>query len=439
MGTRSSVFAPLKELAVVIVDEEHDSSYKQEETPRYNGRDIALKRGQLEDALVVLGSATPQLETYHRALSDKGGLIELPSRILGRALPSVDVVDMRAEFQRVGQAAVLSARLKTLIADRLRKKQQVLVLLNRRGYASSLLCRSCGHTATCDNCSISLTYHQRPQRLLCHYCGQSRGVPAACPECSKKYLHYVGEGTEQIQELIQSEFPKGAVDRLDRDAARRKWGAEKILGAFREGSTDILVGTQMIAKGHDFPRVTLVGVLAADQGLRLADFRAAERTFQLLTQVAGRAGRGEEPGQVVVQTYYPNHYSLELACEQDYARFFEQEVRFRQRFRYPPFTALASLMIQGKEAAASRRAAMTLATALTASRGEHSSPERLRVLGPAPAALERLRGEYRFQILVKTSNRKEMHEVIESALATVGSKLARKHKLSVDIDPVNLL
>jgi len=440
VGTRSAVFAPLTNLGLIVVDEEHDSSYKQSDQPRYNGRDIAIKRGQLEDALVVLGSATPQLETYHNAVA-KGvpEYLHLGSRILDRPLPTVHIVDMRTEFEKRGKATSVSELLEESVRNRLDRKEQTLILLNRRGYASSVLCRSCGHTETCNNCSISMTYHQYSDRLSCHYCGYSRTVPVECSECGKQYVHFVGEGTEKVQEILRELFPAANIDRLDRDCVQRRGGYERILGGVARGETDILVGTQMIAKGHDFPGVTLVGVLGADQGLRLADFRSAERTFQLLTQVAGRAGRGERPGEVVIQTYYPNHYSLRYACGQDFKNFAEQELSFRRKFRYPPFTALANIVVQRRELEKAWSIAEAVSSQLTACRRELSDSSRMRVLGPAPAAIEKLKSDFRVQILLKTTDRKELHEVLQRTFSTLRAEKVDLRRVSIDIDPVDLM
>jgi primosomal protein N' (replication factor Y) len=440
VGTRSAIFAPLADLGIIIVDEEHDGSYKQEELPRYHARDVALKRGEIEQALVILGSATPQLETFYHSVHDGAPEYEtLSSRILERPLPTVHVVDMREEFQKQGKAVVLSQHLQEAIVERLDRKEQILILLNRRGYASALLCRSCGSTEICENCSLSLTYHQDSNRLLCHYCGYLKSVPKRCGTCGKEYIHFLGHGTQKVQEILESLFPKAAIARLDRDTVQRKGSFQRILGAFGSGQTDILIGTQMIAKGHDFPRVTLVGVLTAEQALRMADFRAAERTFQLLTQVAGRAGRGEHPGEVIIQTYYPNHYSLKYARSQNYRLFFEEEIRFRRNFRYPPFTALANLMVQGRPQTKARQAAEQVAGLLLEQRTRLSAQQRMRVLGPAQAPLEKLKGDYRFQILIKSTNRKELHEVLESAMEELGQKRTTGRKHSIDIDPINLL
>ncbi|MDE2924957.1 MAG: primosomal protein N' [Acidobacteriota bacterium] len=440
IGTRSSVFAPVPDLRIAIVDEEHDSSYKQGEMPRYHARDAALKRGQLEQALVVLGSATPQLEIYHVS-RDRGRPRPevLPRRVLDRSLPQVEVVDMRLEFQKHGKALILSDLLRDSLRQSLECGDQALLLLNRRGYSAALLCRSCGNTERCRNCSISLTYHRDRNRLLCHYCGFTRSLPARCRDCGKRYIHLLGEGTEKVQEALQELFPEARVGRLDRDTVRRKGSLQRILSDFRRGRTDVLVGTQMIAKGHDFPGVTLVGVLSADQGLRLPDFRAAERTFQLLTQVAGRAGRGERAGRVVIQTYYPNHYSLKAARRQDYPLFFQEEIEFRRRFQYPPFSALVSLLVQGRDRGSTLDLAHRLGRSLLEHRKRIGAHQRLRILGPAPAPLERIKGEYRFQILIKAVRRPEALEVVRSSREELSRKGANLKQVSVDVDPVNLM
>lgn len=440
VGTRSAVFAPLKEVGIVLVDEEHDDSYKQEDLPRYHARDVALRRGQIEGAPVILGSATPQLETYYHAIGKGRPRYEaLTSRVLERQLPSVKIVDMREEFQRLGKAATLSEPLQRSIRDRLQRREQTLILLNRRGYSSSLLCRSCGNVETCQECSISLTYHRNRGCLTCHYCGRSKPVPNLCSQCSKVYLHFLGEGTEQIQKILKDFFPQALVDRLDRDTVGRKGSLRRILGAVAAGKTDILVGTQMISKGHDFPNVTLVGVLMAEQSLRMPDFRAAEKTFQLLTQVAGRAGRGERPGEVVIQAYYPNHYSLKYACAQDYRLFFEEEIRFRRRFQYPPFTSLANLVIHSRQQKRSLDLANNVADLLQAKRDCFSSARKMRILGPAPAAREKLKGRYRFQILIKTIRGRELREVLGATLEELRRQGESLKRISVDVDPVDLL
>ena len=337
VGTRSAVFAPLENLGLILVDEEQESSYKQEETPRYHGRDTAIYRARLEGATVVLGSATPSLESYHNARTGKYKLLELKSRVENRPLAQVRVVDLRDEFRAYHKAAPISESLRAAIADRLAAGTQAMILINRRGYSWFLLCRSCGHHVQCVNCSIALTYHKNRQRLECHYCGYSIRIPKACPKCSQEYLYFVGDGAERVEEYLNELFPKARIARLDRDTVRTKQQFQKLLGAFAKGEIDVLVGTQMVAKGHDFERVTLVGVVAADLALGRPDFRAAEKTFQLLTQVSGRAGRGRLPGEVLVETYYPEHYAIEFAARQDYGRI------LREGSAFPPDDALSAV------------------------------------------------------------------------------------------------
>ncbi len=435
VGTRSAVFAPLAGLGLIIVDEEHDTSFKQEETPRYNGRDVAVMRGKHEGALVVLGSATPSLESGQNASSGRYTRLLMQRRVQDRPLASVSVVDMRQEYAEHGPDVILSGRLKNAITKRLEAGQQSLILLNRRGLATAVFCRQCGGTIECPNCSVSLIVHtegRERHRARCHYCNYGMLVPKACPACKGPYLERRGFGTERVADEISRLWPDARVARLDRDTVRRKGAAAGILRSMAAGSIDVLVGTQMIAKGHDFPRVTLVGVISADVGLGLADFRAAERTFQLLTQVAGRAGRGEERGEAIVQTLYPNHYSIGHACSQDYAAFFADELKYRQAMRYPPLTALVNLVVKGTDA----RTAMTDATTLAQHLRSHADGGRFSVLGPAPAPVAKLRGEYRAQIFLKGSHRASMREAVLAALA---AEPEMRRRVSIDIDPVSIL
>src|SRR5882762_2953810 len=346
VGTRSAVFAPLENVGLIIVDEEQENSFKQEETPRYHGRDVAIVRAKMEGALALLGSATPSMETYHHARNGKYELLTLASRVAERSLASVEIVDLRKDFQQTHQTSPISAPLHAGIQECLANGTQALVLINRRGYSWSVLCRSCGASVQCANCSISMTHHKQRNRLECHYCGSIQQIPMQCPECQSKYVYFFGEGSEHLEERLRKEFPGARIARLDRDTARTKRQYQETLGAFAGGALDILVGTQMLAKGHDFQRVTLVGVVSADSSLSLPDFRAAERTFQLLTQVAGRAGRGELKGRVLIQTYYPEHYAIQDAVKQDYSAFFGRELNFRRMMAYPPFTALANVIVR---------------------------------------------------------------------------------------------
>ena len=433
VGTRSAVFAPLENLGLIIVDEEQETSYKQEETPRYNGRDVAVYRAQLEGAVALLGSATPSLETYHNARSGKYQLLELTSRVENRPLADVRVVDLREEFRQQHKAAPVSESLRAAIALRLEEKTQAMVLINRRGYSWSLLCRSCGAFVQCENCSIALTYHKSRQRLECHYCGYAIRPPKKCPKCNGEYMYFVGDGAERVEEYLREKFPSARIARLDRDTVRTKREYQQVLGAFADGELDILVGTQMVAKGHDFQRVTLVGVVAADLALGRPDFRAAERTFQLLTQVAGRAGRGELAGEVLVETYYPEHYAIQLAVQQDYVSFYEKEAHFRRMLHYPPFTALASVLVRDRKIENAIRWSRALAGyfAPFENRG-------VKILGPAAAPLARLRKDYRFQFVLKSPKRSALSLALSGALDFCDAKKIPDTAVIVDVDPTSL-
>ena len=434
IGTRSAVFAPLENVGLIVVDEEHDGSYKQEESPRYNGRDVAIVRGQRAGALVVLGSATPSMESYHNATSGRYERVVLERRVLDRPLATVTVVDMREEYADRGPDVILSRSLGDALSARVEKNEQALVLLNRRGFATAIFCRQCAGTMDCPNCSVSLVVHGEgpSRRARCHYCNYTMRVPAACPHCAGPYLEQAGFGTERVEAEVKRICPGARVARLDRDAIRRRGALTAILGKFRAGEIDVLVGTQMIAKGHDFPRVTLVGVVSADVGLGMADFRASERTFQLLTQVVGRAGRGEDPGEAIVQTIYPDHYSIQLARQQDYRAFFEKEIDFRKKMRYPPHVAMINTIVRAKTFGGAMDDASDLVQRLRAGAEQAG----LRILGPAPAPLGRLRGEYRTQVLIKGTNRKRMREALVSAIA---SRPDLERRVVVDIDPVSVL
>src|SRR6202046_1912648 len=349
VGTRSAVFAPVADLALIIVDEEHDSSYKQEETPRYHARDVAVMRAKMADAVVVLGSATPSLESYFNAKKNKYALLELPDRVEHRPLPEVEIVDMRLEFQEAGKEQVISRKLAEEIRQRLDRKEQVMVLLNRRGYSPVALCRACGNRMECRNCAIAMTHHKGSNRMVCHYCGFMAPVPKVCGECGSEYVYFLGTGSEKLEELVHGLFPQARIARLDRDTVRGHEDFERTLNALNQGQLDMLVGTQMIAKGHDIHGVTLVGVVGADAALGFPDFRAAERTFQLLTQVAGRAGRGQTPGKVILQTYFQDHYAVQYAARHDFVGFYEKELRFRSWMHYPPYSALANVLIRSNK------------------------------------------------------------------------------------------
>jgi primosomal protein N' (replication factor Y) len=448
VGTRSAIFAPLARPGLIVVDEEHDTSYKQEDTPRYHGRDVAVMRGKLSNALVVLGSATPSMESYANARAGRYTLVTMSRRVLDRPLADVRIVNMR-EAMAEEPEVVLSRPLIEGLSQRLESREQAVILLNRRGYATAMLCRQCGHTLECPNCSVSLTVHRRkgdsPQRqsetgtvpdrrgwrARCHYCNYLRAVPATCPQCAAPYLEHVGYGTERIEAEVRRHFPSARVARVDRDTVRRKGSLVDVLSRFARREVDVLVGTQMIAKGHDFPHVTLVGVVSADVGLGLADFRAAERTFQLLTQVAGRAGRGDARGEAIVQTLFPTHYSIRLACTQDYIAMFEKETAYRLAMRYPPHVAIVNVVVKGRTFDEAMDGAQTLAAAL---RG--GGRRGFVLLGPAPAPLTRLRGEHRAQFFLKGSNRAAMREALRAAIE--GAPQIGRRTI-VDVDPASML
>ncbi|HUA61040.1 MAG TPA: primosomal protein N' [Verrucomicrobiae bacterium] len=433
VGTRSGVFAPVRNLGLIVVDEEHDGSYKQEETPRYNGRDVAIVRAQAAKACVVLGSATPSLESRYNAERGKYTLLELPGRIEERPMPAVELIDMRQEFLETRQQATFSRKLIEAIGGRLENGEQTIVLLNRRGFSSFVACRACGERVQCINCSLTLTYHKRDRRLLCHYCGYAEKVPTQCPKCASEHIYFLGLGSEKVEEELHRAFPSARIARLDRDTVTGKRQYETILQDFREGNYDILVGTQMIAKGHDIPNVTLVGVVSADVGLGMPDFRAAERTFQLLTQVAGRAGRGNVPGIVLIQTINPDHYAIRMAAAQDYQAFYAKELNFRRLMHYPPFSAMANILVRSEKQEMAMRMSAELGHLLT------PPPEKLRVMGPAEAPVPRLKNEYRYQFLIKAASRKALNELLQKA-----RQYALDHKwgataLVIDVDPLTLM
>jgi primosomal protein N' (replication factor Y) len=430
VGTRSAVFAPLERVGLIIVDEEHDAAYKQEETPRYHGRDVAIVRARLEAALALLGSATPSLESASNARRGRYAHLVLTRRIFDRPLADVEVVDMRREYAAHGADVVLSERLAARLEERLERGEQSVLLLNRRGFASVIFCRQCGASLECPHCSVALTYHRAARRMRCHYCNYAAAVPARCGACGGEYLEQSGFGTERIEHEVRARFPTARVARVDRDTIRRRGALARVLREVGRGAVDVLIGTQMIAKGHDFPAVTLAGVIAADVGLGLADFRAAERTFQLLTQVLGRAGRGDAPGQAVVQTLYPDHYAIRAAAAQDYDAFFRRELEFRSSLHYPPATALINVFVKGRSLERAMADALDLAT-----RVRQHQPQG-RVIGPAPAALSKIKDEYRAQFFVKGSRRTAMREAVQRALE---ERPDLRRRTVVDVDPISVI
>ncbi|MDD5284446.1 MAG: primosomal protein N' [Desulfuromonadaceae bacterium] len=429
IGARSAVFAPLEKIGIIIVDEEHEASFKQSDGLRYNARDLALLRGRMERAAVVLGSATPLVTSIHAAAEGRLTLLELPERVEKRPMPSVDLIDMK------GSKETISAPLGLLLAQTVESGQQAIVFLNRRGFATFLLCNDCGKLLACPNCSVTLTYHRQRGQSVCHYCDYSVPAPGTCPSCAAAELKELGAGTEKLEQNLREQLPNARILRMDSDTTSGKGSHERLLSKMNDGTADILVGTQMIAKGHDFPGVTLVGVINAETSLGMPDFRAAERTYQLLSQVIGRAGRGEKPGRVLLQAYDTEHYAIRSAASHDAARFYTQELEFRREAGYPPFTFLALLGISGlSEQTVSEHAEET---ARLLARIKLDLKVRIELLGPAPSPIYRLRGRYRRQILLKAATRADLHRLIltwrqkSCAVSTI--------RVTVDIDPVDLM
>jgi primosomal protein N' (replication factor Y) (superfamily II helicase) len=434
VGTRSAVFAPVANLALIIVDEEQDSSYKQEETPRYHARDVAVMRAKFSDAVVVLGSATPSLESYFNAKKNRYALVEMPDRVEKRPLPEIELIDMRQEFQETGTEQVISRKVIEEIRLRLERKEQAMVLLNRRGYSPVVLCRTCGKKLECTNCAIALTHHKSRRRMECHYCGFMAPVPKRCASCGSEYVYFLGTGSEKLEELLHGFFPQARIARLDRDTVRSHADFERVLNALNAGELDLLVGTQMIAKGHDIHGVTLVGVVGADMALGLPDFRAAERTFQLLTQVAGRAGRGEVPGKVVLQTYFPEHYAVQYAAQHDFIGFYEKELRFRSWMHYPPYSSLANVMVRSAKLDETLRWSGALGRWF-----EKTRHEGVRVLGPAAAPIERLKRDYRYHFILKSPSRQKLNELLRAMLAQAEKEKIPRTNVIVDVDALWLM
>ncbi len=434
VGTRSAVFAPVNDLALIIVDEEHDSSYKQEETPRYHARDVAVVRAKMANAAVVLGSATPSLESYFNATRSKYTLIDMPDRVERRPLPEVEVIDMRQEFQETGHEQVISRKLTQEIKERLDRHEQVMILLNRRGYSPVVLCRTCGKSLECKNCAIALTHHKQARKMECHYCGYVAPVPQHCVHCGSEYVYFVGTGSEKLEELLHGMFPQARIARLDRDTVRGREDFERVLGGLNEGELDLLVGTQMIAKGHDIHGVTLVGVIGADMALGMPDFRAAERTFQLLTQVAGRAGRGDTPGKVVFQTFFPDHYAVQYAAQHDFSGFYDKELRFRSWMHYPPYSSLANVLIRSDKLDDALRWSGILGKWFDKTRHEG-----IRVLGPAPAPILRLKQDYRYHFVLKSASREKLNTLLRAMLAHAVAERIPRTQVIVDVDAVWLM
>jgi primosomal protein N' (replication factor Y) (superfamily II helicase) len=445
VGTRSAIFAPVPHLGLILVDEEHDQSYKQDETPRYNARDVAVVRAKLEGAVVVMGSATPSLESWQNSILGKYQRIEMRDRVMNRPLPEVKLVDMRREFQETGKEQLFSRELIEQTTQALDRGEQALILLNRRGYSFAVICRACGEKLECENCAIALTHHKpsaeeggmarEGQRLECHYCGFSRAVPARCPKCGSEHLYYLGAGSQQGEERLSEIFPGARIARMDRDTVRGRYDMERLLTRLHSGEINLLVGTQMIAKGHDIHGVTLVGVVGCDYALSMPDFRAAERVFQLMTQVSGRAGRGELPGRVVVQTYYPDHYAILAASTHDYATFVERELKFRRWMHYPPFGVLANVLVQSPKLEQAAGWSSTLGTFLTKTQNSGA----VRVLGPCTAPIARIKGIYRFHMILKASSRCALNTALRGMLAYAEEAQIPRRNLIVDVDALRLM
>lgn len=441
IGARSAIFAPVDPLGLIIVDEEHEHTYKQEESPRYHARDVAIMRGQMEGAPVVLGSATPSLETYFNCKKGKYTLLELPDRVDDQKMPRVRVVDMRQAAAKEKGTPIFSPQLKEAITQRLERGEQTILFLNRRGYSTSLQCPKCGHVCGCPNCSISLTYHRLEQKLACHICGHSEKVPNVCPNpsCKNPAIRFAGTGTQKVEETLAKLFPNARVHRMDADTMKRKDDYRKILGDFRVGKIDILVGTQMIAKGLHFPNVTLVGIIFADLALHQPDFRAGERTFQLLTQVAGRAGRGDIEGEVVVQAFTPFHPAIQYARRHDYLGFYDQETEFREQLKYPPFSRVALLTLKGRNEEKVKFSADHLKRVVESAVHSPESKKEFRdlmIAGPAPAPLLRAETFYRYQIMLRTSRMSALSRELSKIIQSLA--LPEDVTLAVDIDPVDL-
>ncbi|CDQ19803.1 primosomal protein N' [Halobacillus karajensis] len=428
VGARSAIFAPFTRIGLIIIDEEHETSYKQEDRTRYHARDVAIERGKTHQCPVVLGSATPALESYARAVKGNYKLLTMSKRMNESVMPEVELVDMREELHS-GNRSMFSIVLKEKIEERIARGEQVVLFLNRRGYSTFVMCRDCGHVSECPHCDIALTYHKRQNRLKCHYCSHEEPMPSECPECESKTIRYFGTGTQKVEEALQELIPEARVIRMDVDTTRRKGAHEKHLKKFGDGQADILLGTQMIAKGLDFGNVTLVGVLAADALLNLPDFRASEKTFQLLTQVSGRAGRHEKAGEVVVQTYSPEHYSIELASQYDYEQFFKEEMKLRKAFRYPPYFYLTLFTIshpnQLKVQEVTQKITMFMQQRLS---------DQAYVLGPTPSALTRINNRYRYQCMIKYKNEPEQRTFVERILHYYEDEMKQENGLQITVD-----
>jgi len=429
VGARSAVFAPVKNLGLVVIDEEHETSYKQEDVPRYNAREVAIKRAELSSAVVILGSATPSLESFYAARAGRYTLIELPERIDSRLLPDVEIVDMREELTRSKKIPVFSQPLKAWIQKDVSEGKQVILFLNRRGFSTFISCRKCGYVLRCKRCNVSLTYHFHMKKLACHHCSYKMEPPDVCPECNSSYMRYWGLGTEKVESELHRFFPNAAISRMDTDATEKRGTHERVLSRFKDHKIDILVGTQMIAKGLDFPKVTLVGVISADTALNIPDFRSGERTFNLLTQVAGRAGRSDLGGRVIIQTYTPRHYSIQAAKTHDYASFYEKEISFRRELNLPPFCHMVTLTFRGRK----EEKVLEVSESLRKRIANKDKSKKIEIIGPAPAPISRMKGMYRWNLFLKSERAEDITALLKKVLG------CRRREagviITVDVDP----
>ena len=448
IGPRSAIFAPVKELGMLIIDEEHSDSYKSDTAPRYHAREVAQKRSELANCAVLLGSATPSLESFYRAKNGSYRLLEMPERVLDRKMPDVHIVDMRAEFKK-GNRTIFSEMLRSSIEERLVRHEQIILFLNRRGYSTYVFCRTCGYVERCDDCSISLTYHRETKRLVCHHCGNKRPTHPACPDCGSEAIRFFGAGTEAVEQEVHKAFPKANAKRFDADSTSRKNAHQQILEAFEQQQIDILIGTQMVSKGLDFPNVTLVGVIAADTALNLPDFRASEQTFSLLTQVAGRSGRAELEGKVVIQTYMPEHYCILAAQKHDYLNFYTQEVEARGALRYPPFSHVATLLLRGRDEKEVIETAHAVRDQLEhwkptdqghTSEVSDSEGATVEILGPAPAPLSKIEGKFRWHFLLRSNSVGKIGQLLKRLTDEPPAAIkSNAIECVIDIDPTNIL
>ena len=433
IGARSAIFAPVKNPGLLIIDEEHENSYKQGSYPHYHARKVAEKMADIHNVPLLLGSATPSLKSYYKAKNDNYKYLNLPQRVANAKLPPVNVIDMREELKE-GNYTIFSNKLYEKIEKALKRDEQILLFINRRGYSNFVLCRECGHVIRCNNCDISLTYHSGQNILKCHYCDFGSQMPAVCPECNSRYIKKFGMGTEKIEEEVKNFFPEAEVDRMDVDTTTRKGSHHRILSRLEEGKTDILVGTQMIAKGHDYPNISVVGIITADTLLNLPDFRSSERTFQLLTQVAGRTGRGDKLGEVVVQTYTPDHYSIKAAREHDYYRFYQQEIELRKMLEYPPFIKMVNILVSGENENHVIEAAQKLGVYMDDFTGSIKE-----VLGPGPAPIEKIKKKYRWQIILRFEDHKKRKKVLKAINQNFLPYNKEEVKFNIDVDPLSML